>query len=64
MKMKDGQYYYARHRNLWGVWQWHNNANGSGDGTFYNDYPTKEEAREVVFRLNGWGEPKKKDDNK
>lgn len=58
MATKDGQYYYAPHRIMWGVWQHHDLGNGSGYGTFYNDYPTKEEARKEVYRLNGWGEPK------
>lgn len=53
---KDGQYYYAPHRRMWGVWQYHDNGNGHGSGTFYKDYPTKDEARKEVFRLNGWKE--------
>lgn len=60
MNVKDGQYYYAPHRRMWGVWQYHDYGNGNGSGTFYNDYPTKEEARKEVSRLNGWGEPKNK----
>lgn len=59
MVTKDGQYYYAPHRRMWGVWQWHQFKNG-GVGTFYKDYPTKEDARKEVYRLNGWGEPKNK----
>lgn len=60
MVTKDGQYYYAPHRRMWGVWQYHDHGNGCGSGTFYNDYPTKEDARKEVYRLNGWGEPKNK----
>lgn len=60
MVTKDGQYYYAPHRRMWGVWQYRDHGNGCGSGTFYNDYPTKEDARKEVYRLNGWGEPKNK----
>lgn len=56
----DGQYYYAPHGRMWGVWQYHDHGKGRGSGTFYNDYPTKEDARRVVYELNGWGEPKNK----
>lgn len=58
--VKDGQYYYAPHRSAWRVWQYHDHGNGHGSGTFYKEYPTKEEARRVVYELNGWGKPKNK----
>ena len=65
--LKDGQYYYAPHRSQWGIWQWHSisdaNAPGmvaGGSGTFVKDCPTKEEAREEVYRLNGWASTKPK----
>ncbi len=54
MNRQDGQYYYAPHCRKWGIWQWHDNGGGAGSGTFYKDYPTKEEARKEVYRLNGW----------
>lgn len=56
MKTKDGQYYYAPHRMLWGIWQWHDDGNGCGSGTFIKDLPTKEDARKEVYRLNCWKE--------
>ena len=54
MRRKDGQYYYAPHRSLWGVWQWHDFDNGDGCGSFVMDCNTRKEAREEVYRLNGW----------
>ena len=56
MEIKDGQYYYAPHRKMWGVWKHHDDGKGGGYGTFINDFPTKEEARKEVYRLNGWKE--------
>ena len=52
---KEGQYYYAPHRNMWGIWQWHlfNIADG-GYGKFVKDCPSQEDARREVYRLNGW----------
>ena len=62
MRRKDGEYYYAPHRRLWGIWQWHevvpdgepSGVVAIGSGTFVKDYPTKEEARKEVYRLNEW----------
>lgn len=53
-KLKDGQYYYAPHRRRWGVWQHHEQGNNVSSGIFIKDFPTKEEARDEVYRLNGW----------
>lgn len=53
-KLKDGQYYYAPHRRRWGVWQHHEQGNGVSSGIFIKDFPTKDEARDEVYRLNGW----------
>ena len=52
--MKDGQYYYAPHRSVWGIWCNHNHGNGASSGTFVKDCLTKEEAKNEVYRLNGW----------
>ena len=60
---KDGEYYYAPHRSVWGVWKWHARigaTDGSGIGVFVKDCYTKEKARDEVYRLNGWGKPKDK----
>lgn len=64
MKYKDGQYFYGPHRSQWGIWQYHDTKVSEqisyGNGTFIKDLPTKEEARREVYKLNGWGEPKTK----
>ncbi len=52
--MKDGQYYYAPHRRMWGVWKYQDLGKGFSSGVFVNDFPTREDARMEVRRLNGW----------
>lgn len=52
--MRNGQYYYAPHRSMWGIWRNENLGGGVETGTFIKDVPTKEEARNEVYRLNGW----------
>lgn len=60
MKAIKGQYYYAPHRRCWGVWLWTDvNAYGAV-GTFVTNFGSKEEAREYVWQMNGWGTPKTK----
>ena len=51
---KDGQYYYAPHRSMWGIWQHHIIGDGMSEGTFIKDCKTKKEAADEVGRLNGW----------
>ena len=58
MKAIRGQYNYARHRSLWGVWLWTSVTENGACGTFVKDFATKEEAREFVWEMNGWGTPK------
>jgi hypothetical protein len=53
-KPKDGQYYYARHRGLWGIWLHHEFVDGSSTGDFVKDCMTKTEAMKEVAKLNGW----------
>lgn len=53
-KPKDGQYYYARHRSVWGIWQHHEDGYGISHGTFIKDCATFEEAAEEVGMRNGW----------
>lgn len=59
MNIRDGQYYYAPHRSVYGIWQNHELGNGRATGTFIKDCLTKEEARKEVYRLNGWDRPNK-----
>jgi hypothetical protein len=55
-----GKYYYAPHRNSWGVWQWDWVSETGASGTFIKDFFSKEEARKFVWEMNGWGKPKTK----
>jgi hypothetical protein len=60
MKAILGQYYYAPHRRSFGVWQWTEVSENCACGTFIKDFRSKEEAREYVWQMNGWGKPSKK----
>ena len=60
MKAKLGQYYYAPHRTQFGVWQWTSVSENGASGTFVKDFRNKEEAREYVWMMNGWGKSSKK----
>ena len=60
MKAILGQYHYAPHRCFWGVWQWTSVSENGASGTFIKDFRSKEEAREYVWQMNGWGKPSKK----
>ena len=60
MKAILGQYYYAPHRRSFGVWQWTEVSETGACGTFIKDFRSKEEAREYVWQMNGWGKPKTK----
>lgn len=57
-----GEYFYARHHNMWGIWR-RDNVQGGGveSGTFIADKTTKEEAAREVYRLNGWKYKSKSD---
>ena len=55
MEVKDGEYYYAPHRRSWGVWKaGKTSANGVRSDTFISDFATKIQARDFVFKCNGW----------
>ena len=60
MKAILGQYYYAPHRRSFGVWQWTEVSETGACGTFIKDFFTREEAREYVWQMNGWGKPSRK----
>ena len=60
MKAILGQYYYAPHRRSFGVWQWTSVNENGASGTFIKDFRSKEEAREYVWQMNGWGKPSRK----
>ena len=60
MKAEIGKYYYAPHRRSYGVWQWDWISKKGASGRFVKDFQSKEEAREYVWKMNGWGQPKTK----
>lgn len=51
---KEGQFYYAPHRSLWGVWRLGKKVNNVQSNDFVRDFATKEEAREFVYKENNW----------
>ena len=58
MKAKIGQYFFGRHRSLWGIWLYINVTETSSCGAFIKDVLTYEDAVREVYALNGWGKPK------
>lgn len=50
----EGQFYYARHRGLWGVWRKGATVNGVSSSDFVKDCVTREQARDLVYSLNNW----------
>lgn len=55
MKAMLGQYHYAPRRRSFGVWQWTEVSETGACGTFIKVFRSKEEAREYVWQMNGWG---------
>ena len=60
IQAKVGQYFYGRHRSSFGVWvyDWVSEDGSASSGQFVGDFHTREEAREYVWKMNGWGTPK------
>ena len=58
MKAKVGQYYFGKHRNAWGIWQYDKVAETFCSARFIKDEISYENAVREVYHLNGWGEPK------
>ena len=58
MEAQLGNYFYGRHRNLLGIWQYTSVTDTSSSASFIKDVFSCEDARTEVYRLNGWGEPK------
>ena len=52
--MNNGQYYYAPHRSVWGIWRSKISNDGIIEGEFIKDCTTRADARAEVYRLNGW----------
>lgn len=51
---KEGEYFYRPHRKGWGVWKAGKVVNGIGGNEFISDFSTQIQARNFVYRMNGW----------
>ena len=60
MKPELGKYYYSPIRNYYAVWQWTSVSATGAMGSKVKEFFDKEEAREYVWKMNGWGKPSKK----
>ena len=57
VEIKEGQYYYHRHRNMWGVWKKGKDNKETGtsiNDTFIIDFKTEIQAKNFVYKANGW----------
>lgn len=59
MTLKIGLYHFGKHRRNFGIWLCDYAEDGITSSTFIKDVQTYEEAVKEVYRLNGWGEPKR-----
>lgn len=59
MTLKVGTYHFGRHYRCWGIWVCDFVGERTTSSTFVKDVLTYEEAVREVYRLNGWGEPKR-----
>lgn len=50
----EGQYYYAKHRNMWGIWKVGKKVNNTRMDHFIMDFSAKLDAERFVYRMNGW----------
>lgn len=53
-KLKEGEYYYHKHRNMWGVWKKCKTVNGVEEGEFIADFSTQIQAKNFVYKMNKW----------
>lgn len=54
-QLKEGQYYYAPHRRSWGVWKaGKTGKNGTRIDDFITDFSTQIQAKNFVYKANGW----------
>ena len=58
MRAEIGRYYFGRHRNSFGIWQYDFVSETGASARFIKDVYSYEEAVREVYRLNGWGVPK------
>lgn len=53
-ELKDGQYYYRVLGRGYAVYKYHNDGNGYGSGDKIKDNLSLQQAKDMVYRLNGW----------
>lgn len=53
-KIKTGQYFYKRHRNMWGVWKKGNDDDLNNGDVFISDFSTQSQAKSFVYKANNW----------
>ena len=53
-KLKEGQYYYKRHRNMWGVWRKGKDEGLTDGDVFISDFSTQAKAKSFVYKANNW----------
>ena len=58
MKPQLGKYYYAPLRNYYAVWQWTSVSERGAMGSKVKEFFDMKEAREYVWKMNGWGTPR------
>lgn len=58
MKEKVGMYHYCRRFTAWAVYKCTEVNERGASFSKVASYATREEARNEVYRLNGWGTPK------
>lgn len=57
-KQKVGQYHYSRRFTSWAVWKCIEVNERGASFSKVASFATRDEARNEVYRLNGWGTPK------
>lgn len=53
-ELKNGQYYYSPLGRGYAVYQYHDDGNGYGSGDKIKDSLSLQQAKDLVYRLNGW----------
>ncbi len=59
MKAEVGKYKFGRHYNRWGIWVYDYVSENGCTASFVKDVATYEDAVIEVYKLNGWGTPKR-----
>ena len=54
MKAQVGNFYYGRHHNIYGVWQYEVVNEAGSSARFVKDFIFREDARAFVWRMNDW----------